>query len=128
MVSIPFGEAMSLFFRDFIGGVVGYPVWWYGKGLKGAALRLWRAHSSYRLSLGVSIWIKNIFVPMYGSNDIGGRIVSFLMRCVMIAIKLFVLAASSVIFAFLFLIYILLPAVALILLAYHAFGGLISYV
>lgn len=70
----------KLLFIDLVGSVVWFPVWWYTIGLRkvvDAALRAIR----YRVqSYALRIWIRNFFVPMYGQYDWTGRLVSILMR------------------------------------------------
>lgn len=55
-------------------------VWWYTKGL--ATVSHWYRFMIARgnARLGVLLWIKNIFVPMYGQRDWQGRLVSVGMR------------------------------------------------
>lgn len=64
------------------------PVWWYTMGvvwllqtLKNSAAHTWR-------QLGVGLWMKNLFVPMYGQSDIWGRIISFVIRAANIVFRL----------------------------------------
>jgi hypothetical protein len=69
---------------DFFGSLLRFPVWWYGKGLigviSGCAVELRYRAESY----GFRIWIRNFFVPMYGQHDLTGRLVSVVMRSVVL--------------------------------------------
>lgn len=56
------------------------PVWWYTKGLVVAATGLANEARDTWVRFGLSIWIKNLFVPMFGQRDVVGRIISFFMR------------------------------------------------
>ena len=78
---------MSLFFQTLraVGGATGAdflytPIWWYTRGLlkqmKGVAGSL----GARQEALAVDVWLKNLFVPMYGQYDIAGRLISFFMR------------------------------------------------
>lgn len=107
---------------DFFGGIIGFPLWWYGQGFARWTKGLWRLFSSYRATLGVSVWVKNLFVPMYGRRDIGGRIVSFFMRSAMIVIRSFVLVFVGLFFLLFLFVYLLAPLVVVAMLVYHLIG------
>lgn len=57
-----------------------FPVWWYSKGLMGAFVRAKNFLAKRERGLALLVWIKNIFVPMYGQTDIASRLISFFMR------------------------------------------------
>ena len=56
------------------------PVWWYSQGLLWFFRKVVASIRETAQSAGLGIWVKNIFVPMYGQYDIWGRIVSFIVR------------------------------------------------
>ncbi|MEK7532017.1 MAG: hypothetical protein AAB579_00210 [Patescibacteria group bacterium] len=60
------------------------PIWWYTSGLK--AVAHWWIYMTRRASasLGVLLWLKNLFVPMFGQRDWQGRLISILMRFVQV--------------------------------------------
>jgi len=93
-----------------IGDFIYFPVWWYSKGLAGQAKifssRLKQTERYY--SLG--IWLKNMFVPMYGMYDVWSRVISFFMRLVMLIFKLIGFLIAFIFYLVLFLIYLVLPA------------------
>lgn len=78
---------LRYFFIDFFGGIVAFPVWWYTRGF--ALLLAWAGRSvrGQFVSLGLGVWIKNLFVPMYGATDIWGKVISFAIRLVMIVAR-----------------------------------------
>lgn len=57
-----------------------FPLWWYTRGIA------WYVHEAAHVigvsdvRFGFSIWIRNVFTPMYGQRDIVGRIISFFAR------------------------------------------------
>jgi len=57
-----------------------FPFWWYTRGAWRAVLYCARLFKYGNESLNPGLWLKNIFVPMFGQYDIQGRIISFLMR------------------------------------------------
>lgn len=74
----------KLLFGDLLGSVVWFPVWWYTKGL-GLVLQKIGAALRYRArAYAFGIWVRNLFVPMYGQNDLAGRAVSVFMRVVVL--------------------------------------------
>lgn len=78
------GAVARLVFVDLLGSIAWFPVWWYSVGLM-KVVNSSREALSYRArSYAFAIWIKNFFVPMYGQYDIVGRLVSVLMRFVVL--------------------------------------------
>jgi len=109
---------------DFLGSILWFPVWWYTLGLKKLALRFW-VGLQYRVSsYGLRIWIKNMFVPMYGQYDIQGKIVSFFMRFVVLIGRSIALAVEAVVYALGLAVWIAAPATFLILFLTSAAQGL----
>jgi hypothetical protein len=64
-----------------------FPIWWYSQGWLRFAKSLYRFLSWQNASLGTGIWLKNIFVPMYGQTDFSGRLISFFMRLVQVIFR-----------------------------------------
>lgn len=108
---------------DTVMGVVGFPLWWYTRGLSQFARFVWRTLSDYQATLGIVVWVKNIFVPMYGSYDIPGRIISFFMRLAMIAFRGVALIVLLVVAVFVLVLYLALPVLMALMILYHAFGN-----
>lgn len=67
-----------------LGEILYFPIWWYSVGLIEFILKGWRFLLEREKSLGFRIWLKNIFVPMYGQYDWAGRIISFFIRLVQV--------------------------------------------
>ncbi|OGH60048.1 MAG: hypothetical protein A2725_00150 [Candidatus Magasanikbacteria bacterium RIFCSPHIGHO2_01_FULL_33_34] len=87
---------------DFLLHIVYFPVWWYTGGVKKAGLYcldLLLAGNEY---LAPDLWIRNIFVPMFGQTDWQGRLVSFFIRFVNIIFRVigFILWTAVVIVVF----------------------------
>ncbi|MFA4942696.1 MAG: hypothetical protein WC564_03620 [Patescibacteria group bacterium] len=66
--------------RDFLY----FPFWWYSVGLWRLLLKVGNFLREQQISLGLMVWVKNIFTPMYGQRDFVGKIISFVMRLVQI--------------------------------------------
>ncbi|MFH1286225.1 MAG: hypothetical protein ABII02_00550 [Candidatus Magasanikbacteria bacterium] len=65
---------------DFIIDLVFFPFWWYSAGLRRVLLYLWDLFLFANSYLAPGLWLKNIFVPMYGQRDWQGRLTSFIVR------------------------------------------------
>lgn len=113
------------FFVDLLGGIIAFPVWWYTVGF--VHMAAWAAHSVRNVSrnLGLSIWVRNLFVPMYGEHGIEGRLISFFMRLVMIIGRGMGVLVWSVIVWTTFALYLVAPAACVFGLLFHAAGALL---
>lgn len=95
--------------RDLIFDLLSWPIWWYSVGLKKALARMSDTIAQGNAELGVTIWIKNLFKPMFGQYDWQGRLISFFVRLVQI-IGRTILLCFWIIFSFvIFLFWLLLP-------------------
>jgi len=65
---------------DAIIDIAYFPFWWYTAGfmrvLNGA--KNWIAAANMNMAPG--LWLRNLFVPMFGQTDVQGRIMSVFMR------------------------------------------------
>ena len=113
---------LRLVLTELFGGIVSLPAWWYTRGLSimTAWFRRFVRDASERFSLGV--WVKNLFVPMYGDTEWSGRLISFGVRFAMIFVRGAAVALwSSAAFVGLAAYVVILPA-AILGLLYHAVG------
>src|SRR3989338_2052661 len=104
---------------DLFKGVFFFPVWWYSRGLVSTARFCVDTIQNQARELSVSIWLKNIFVPMYGSYDIAGRLISFVVRVAQIFVRSLFLAVYTVGLLLLFVLYLILPVVSVSQLVYQ---------
>lgn len=81
-VSMSFLTTLQYSFIDFVTSLLKWPLWWYSTGLVAVLKTLWRTFDYQWKSMAVGVWIKNIFVPMFGQRDWQSRIISFIMRVV----------------------------------------------
>ncbi len=107
-----------------VGDLVYFPVWWYSSGLGEAVSFALRALRGYSRTLGLSVWVQNLFVPMYGQNDWQSRIISFFMRLVQIIGRVIILAVWSLMILGLLTLYVIAPVLLISLALYHLLGGL----
>lgn len=64
-----------------------FPLWWYSAGLVKTVRAIGNFYHNQEASLSFLIWLKNIFVPMYGQHDITGRLISFFIRLVQVILR-----------------------------------------
>lgn len=67
-----------------LGNIIYFPFWWYSVGFVETIKKEAIFFRNQEKSLGFSVWLANIFVPMYGQADAAGRIISFFIRLVQI--------------------------------------------
>jgi len=92
-------RAFKSLFLDWIGEILYFPLWWYGKGLKAVVTHVVNSINNTLRDLALPLMMKNIFKPMFGQYDKQGRFISFIMRILMIFGRL-------IIFIFLLIIYL----------------------
>lgn len=90
-------QASKLLVLDYILEILYFPVWWYGAGLKNAFSFFTRGVVEADRFTGFSLLLRNIFKPMFAQYDKQGRIISFVMRLVLIIYK-----GLTLIFLFIF--------------------------
>jgi len=73
-------KSIKFVLKEFIFDVLAFPLWWYGLGAQKTFGKAKHFMINAIEELGVDIWLKNLFVPMYGQTDWQGRLISFVMR------------------------------------------------
>ena len=112
-------EYPKFLIADILGSVLRFPMWWYGEGIVHLSGWIARQLAFRWKSYGFVIWMKNLFVPMYGQYDLAGRLVSFVMRIAVLigrAIGLFVEAVGYLV---VLLAYVAAPVVATLLFIFN---------
>ena len=92
------------------------PLWWYTAGLVWLLNTLKNSATNTWHQLGVGLWAKNLFVPMYGQNDIWGRIISFVIRLVNVIGRLLCMGMWLVLLGAFALVWCTGPLAAVVLL------------
>ncbi len=109
--------------NELVGDVVRFPVWWYTTGVVYTATTLMRSVRYYARSLGIAVWIRNIFVPMFGQRDWQSRTISILVRSAQIFFRGIAVCMWTFVASIIFVVYIALPLVAVAFLFYHLTAG-----
>lgn len=88
-----------------------FPIWWYTGGFLNFITSLMDFLADTEKSLAFFVWIKNIFVPMYGQRDWQGKLISFFIRVVQIIARGGILALISALLALVALFWLVLPLI-----------------
>jgi len=94
--------------------IVTAPFWWYSVGLFVFAQMLAESLRRVARNLGIALWARNIFTPMFGQYDRVGRIISFFVRLANVIGRSIALALWALWWLILFFIWIGGPIVALV--------------
>ncbi len=86
-----------------------FPVWWYTRGAQHAARWCLALFQSGNRTLAPGLWLKNIFVPMFGQYDLQGKIISFFMRFVNVIGRSIMLGAWLTLCILLFVFWLAFP-------------------
>ena len=109
MAKVQASKTMSLILIDEIKEILYFPIWWYAKGFFKALNWCWNFISDFEQTLGLMIWVKNLFVPMFGQRDIAGRLISFGLRLFQIFWKGIVMIIIVGLMLILIIIWLILP-------------------
>ena len=75
-------KAVRFILKDVLFDIIYWPFWWYSGGFLRAAKNFRNTIMQGNDELALTIWLKNLFVPMFGDYSWQGRIISFFMRLV----------------------------------------------
>ena len=117
----PIFKLLLIILKDGLRAVLYFPLWWYGHGfikmLGGCASQI----SDFNATLGFSIWLKNLFVPMFGQNDFMGRVISFFLRLVNVVVR----GLGLLIFIILIFIFVIIWLILPVFILYQIFNHLV---
>lgn len=100
--------------KDGLKELVLLPVWWYTTGLGCTLGWMIRSMKGSVRFFELNIWVKNVFVPMYGEEGFSGRLISFGVRLAVIVFKTIGVAVLCFVISLLTLLYVF--AIPLILI------------
>lgn len=115
-------QTAKFIFLDLLGDAFYFPFWWYTRGIGRRALATIRRIRTHEANLGVILWARHIFVPMFGQRDAAGKLISLVMRFVQIIGRgvIFLLLALGE--GILFFLWIILPVFIVWQILYHLGG------
>lgn len=103
---------------DVIKDIILFPWWWYTTGLSRMWHRFLQLIFSWQYRIGLGIWVKNWLRPMYAQFDWQGRLISFVMRTIIIIWKTIIFFVGFFGIIALFIGYCIAPVALIGLLAY----------
>jgi hypothetical protein len=98
---------------DIFIDIVFFPFWWYSFGLIGVVKKLADFVMDKERSLALFVWMKNIFVPMYGQRDVQGFLISFFIRLAQIIFRSLILIFWLIIALAAFWLWLIFPALVI---------------
>ncbi|MFA4818557.1 MAG: hypothetical protein WC621_01810 [Patescibacteria group bacterium] len=101
---------------EFLADVVRFPWWWYGGGLKQLAAWSGRAWANTRARVGLGIFVKYFFKPMYQDYSWQGRIISLVMRSILLIVKLVHLLVAGVVYLIPILLWLVILPLSLLII------------
>jgi hypothetical protein len=93
---------------DVFKDILFFPFWWYSLGLFKMLVKLKDFLADKQKGLALGVWIKNIFVPMYGQRDWQGALISIFIRIFQIigrSIIMLVYVAAALVFFWLWMLF-----------------------
>lgn len=116
---MPMGEVMTAMGGAALKDIVSFPVWWYTKGIVYMLEQLLLSARRQAASFAVNLWVRNLFVPMYGQYDWQGRIISFFIRLIQIIFRSLAYTLWLGILAGVAVFYVFAPIVLLVFMFLH---------
>ncbi len=116
---MPIGEVMTAVGGVALRDIVSFPVWWYTKGIVYMLEQLLFSARRQAAFFAVSLWVRNLFVPMYGQYDWQGRIISFFIRLIQIVFRSIAYTFWLGILAGVAVFYVFAPLVLVVFIFLH---------
>lgn len=91
-----------------------FPWWWYTRGLARVGRWMRRTLRGWERAVGLRLWAKNLFVPMFGQTDWQGRIISFFMRLAVLMGRLLQVLFGALAVLVIAITYLILPPLVLL--------------
>ncbi len=104
-------KSIKFIARDIIFDILAWPIWWYTVGAVKALKRMGNVIAQGNDELALSVWVKNIFTPMFGQYDWQGRIISFFMRLFQIIFRSIVFVLWILVAFIGFVVWLVLPVI-----------------
>ena len=94
---------------EFLFDLVYFPLWWYTGGVLYAGKFCFHLLQDGNMNLAPGLWLKNMFVPMFGQRDFQGRLMSIFMRFVNFVGRLIALFFWFFVCLVLFCVWLIIP-------------------
>ena len=90
-----------------------FPLWWYSRGLVYITTSLFKFLQDREKSLALSVWVRNIYKPMYAQTDWQGILISVFMRIVEIIGRSIIMLFWLLVALAVFVLWVALPPLVL---------------
>lgn len=97
--------------------IVYFPLWWYTAGAKKTLISCAYLWQDANMQMAPGLWLKNIFVPMFGQYDWQGRLMSFFIRFFNVIFRTIALLIWTAVVAVLFVLWIIFPVFVVFMLS-----------
>ncbi len=114
-----FFSGLKFVFIDVVGDFLYWPIWWYTSGLKGRLRAMAEQIKMTWYSLGLGLWLKSMFKPMYADKSFTGRAISLVMRIIILFWKLFWMLLWLLIILCLLFVWLLIPPAVVYMIVYQ---------
>ena len=101
---------------EFFWHILFFPLWWYTYGAWRVLQSCVRFFLSGNDTLSPLLWLRNLFIPMYGLTDWQGRLISFFIRLVNVFVRGILVLGWLIVSLSLFLAWCLMPVAMFFLL------------
>lgn len=105
---------------ELILDILYFPFWWYTAGAKKALIGCFHWWQDANINLAPGLWLKNIFVPMFGQRDWQGRLMSFFIRFFNVIFRTIGLLIWTVVILVIFALWLVFPLFVMYML-YESF-------
>lgn len=105
-------RALVFVFRELLGEVLYFPVWWYSHGLAATSRTLLSRWFGFSNRLSIPILARTMGRPMYGDYTRSGRIISFFFRLLLLTTRLIIFGIWTVVLFLSLLVWIVTPIIS----------------
>ncbi len=112
-------EPIKFVLKDIVWSIVYFPIWWYTAGALNVLKMIGKEVRGFARAYNLRILLKFMFTPMYGQNDIAGRLISLYVRVAHFLILSVYAVLTIFVLSLLFIIWILLPVVIVYNVLFH---------
>ena len=117
-----FISSLKYIFVEVIFDILYFPIWWYTKGLVRITSYCAEKLVGAARRLALRIWLKHMFTPMYGDYTKEGRIISFLMRIIVLIFKLVMILFWAVYVFVVFILWLTIPLLFIYFILFQIFN------
>jgi len=123
MTKSAFSTSLRYILIEVFLDILYFPVWWYTKGLSRIVSYCIENLVKHERRLALRIWLQHLFKPMYGDYTKEGRIISFMMRVVVLLAKLVLIVFWVIYTGAVFILWLVIPLILIYYLLFQLFNA-----